>query len=355
MDVKAGIVGYGAAIPRLRVKLTEIASVWGKDGQRMSEGLGVKEKAVAAIDEDSATLAVEASRIAVASAGVSPQKIGAIFVGSESKPYAVKPTASIVADAIGATPNLTAGDFEFACKAGTVGIQACMGMCASGMISYGVAVGADTAQGRPGDALEYTAGSGGAAFVIGSEKGERKPIAIIEETFSFTTDTPDFWRRQHAEFPSHAGRFTAAPAYFKHTIGASKGLLKKANMKPEDFDYAVFHQPNGKFPVRAAAMLGFERKKVEQGLITPLIGNTYSGASMIGLASVLDVAKSGDKIFMVSYGSGAGSDAFSITVTDAIKEKGRRPEESVKEMCGKDKEYVSYAAYIKHRRKIKSM
>ncbi|MEK6923718.1 MAG: hydroxymethylglutaryl-CoA synthase [Candidatus Micrarchaeota archaeon] len=355
MELKAGIIGYGAAIPRLRIKTHEIAKVWGKDGDRIAEGLGVKEKAVASIDEDSATLAVESSRIALATSGIDAQEIGAVFVGSESKPYAVKPTATIVADALGATPELTAADLEFACKAGTASVQVCMGMCISKMIRYGVAVGTDTAQGRPADALEYTAGSGAAAFIISRESDNAEPIAVIDETYSFTTDTPDFWRRQHQEFPSHAGRFTAAPAYFRHVVSACQGLLKKTGTKPEDYDYAVFHQPNGKFPVRAAAMLGFDRKKIEQGLLAPIIGNTYSAASMIGLASVLDVAKPGDKILVVSYGSGAGSDAFAITATDAIKRKARHPSETVRQLAEKDRHYINYAEYAKHRRKIKSM
>ncbi len=347
-----GIVGYGVAIPHYRIKVTEIARVWGKDGMRASAGLGIKEKAVASFDEDSATFAVESSRIALESARIDPALIGAIFVGSESKPYAVKPTATIVADALGATPEMTAADFEFACKAGTAAMQACMGMVASKMIRYGVAIGCDTAQGRPADALEYSAGGGGAAFIIGDAK---ESIAAIDDTYSYTTDTPDFWRRQHAEFPEHAGRFTAEPAYFKHVISAAQGLLKKTNTAPGDYDYAVFHQPNGKFPLRAGKILGFDDAKLTQGLITPFIGNTYSGASMIGLASVLDVAKPGQRILCVSYGSGAGSDAFALTVTDGIKEKGRRPPESVFQLIEKDKEYIDYALYIKHRRKIKSL
>lgn len=351
----AGIIGYGASVPRMRIRVAEIAKVWDKEADRISDGLNVKQKAVAAFDEDSCTLAVEASRVAVETAKIDPQKIGALYVGSESKPYAVKPTAAIVADALGATPNLTAADLEFACKAGTAGIQMCMGLAASGMIEYGIAVGSDTAQGKPGNALEYTAGSGAAAFVIGRKDSASKPIAIINDTFSFTTDTPDFWRRQHREFPEHAGRFTAAPAYFRHVISAAKGLLAKTKTTAEEYDYAVFHQPNGKFPLNAAKMLGFPKEKVERGLITPMIGNTYSGASMIGLASVLDVAKPGEKIFVVSYGSGAGSDAFSITVTDAIKEKGRRPPRTVFELIEADHEFVDYATYAKHRRKIKSL
>jgi len=312
--------------------------------------LNLKEKAVAAFDEDSCTLAVEAAREAIETARINPKQIGAVFVGSESKPYAVKPTATIVAEAIQATPNLTAADFEFACKAGTTGIQACMGMSESGMIDCGLAIGSDTAQGRPGDALEYTAGSGAGAFII----GKQNPIATLDATFSFTTDTPDFWRRQHAEFPRHAGRFTGKPAFFKHVVSAAQGLMKKTGLTTKDFDYVVFHQPNGKFPIEAGKILGFEKEKLEQGLITPFIGNTYSGASMIGLASVLDAAKPGDKILVVSYGSGAGSDAFAITVTEAIKQSGRKPKKTVFEKI-RDKEYVDYAIYAKHRKKIKSL
>ena len=348
-----GIVGYGVYVPRYRITLEEIAKTWRKDGKAISDSLGVKEKAVAGFDEDSCTIAVEAARKAIKQWGNDPQKIGAVYVGSESHPYAVKPTASIVADAIDAGPELTAADLQFACKAGTAGMQICMGLVLSEMpdwIDYGLAIGADTAQGRPGDALEYTAASGGAAFIIG--KNPKEVIASIDETFSYTTDTPDFWRRQHAEFPRHGGRFTGEPAYFKHVINAAEGIMAKAKMKAADFDYAVFHQPNGKFPERAAKMLGFEREKIKQGMLTPLIGNTYSGAAMIGLASILDIARPGEKILAVSFGSGAGSDAFVITVQKPIEKK--RQKIAVLEMI-KEKEYISYAEYAKFRRKLKSL
>lgn len=350
MAAIAGIVGYGSFVPRLRIKAEEIAGVWGKDPMRVIEGLGIKEKAVAAIDEDSATLAVEAAKTAIKSAGIKPTEIGAVFVGSESKPYAVKPTASIVAEAIQATPHLTAADFEFACKAATTGIQACMGMAASGMIKYGLAIGTDVAQGRPNDALEFSAGSGAGAVIVGVQNA----IAEIDGTYSFTTDTPDFWRRQHAHYPMHAGRFTAEPAYFKHVLAAARGLMQKLGTEPKDYQYFVPHQPNGKFPLRAARSLGFEDAKVKQGLLTPLIGNTYSGSSMIGLASVLDVAKPGERILVTSYGSGAGSDALSLTVTKEIARQGRRQAVPVFEQI-KDKHYIDYAHYVKHRKKLRGM
>ena len=349
-NLKCGIVGYGAYVPRMRITVEEIARVWKKDGKQISAGLGVKEKAVGAIDEDAATIAIEAARNALYQSGIDAQKIGAIYAGSESHPYAVKPTATIVCDAINAGPDLTAADLEFACKAGTAGIQMCAGMVESNMIEYGLAIGADTAQGRPNDALEFTAASGGAAIIVG--KKENELIAKLEETYSFTTDTPDFWRRQQAEFPRHAGRFTGEPAYFRHLIAGAKGVMKKAGIEAKDVDYFVPHQPNGKFPTEAAKILGIDQSKLQQALLTPMIGNTYSGSSMIGLASVLDKAKAGDTILVVSYGSGAGSDGFVFTATKNIEKK--RAKVPVLEMI-KENEYIDYAQYVIQRKKLKSL
>jgi hydroxymethylglutaryl-CoA synthase len=256
----SGIVGYGSYIPVYRIKSGEIARVWGEEAHRIEGGLGIIEKAVGGVDEDTATIATEAARNALLRAGISPQKLGALYIGSESHPYAVKPTSTIVAEAIGATPNLTAADLEFACKAGTAGMQMVMGMVESKMIQYGMAIGADTAQGRPGDALEYSAASGGAAYIIGPDK---ESIAKLKCTFSFTTDTPDFWRRNHADYPTHGGRFTGKPAYFRHIIGATQGLLNKSGTKVTDYDYVVFHQPNGKFPLEAAKKMGIPTEKLK--------------------------------------------------------------------------------------------
>ncbi|HDO19743.1 MAG TPA: hydroxymethylglutaryl-CoA synthase [Thermoplasmatales archaeon] len=341
---KVGIVSYGAFIPRHRIKVEEIASTWGKRAEEIKRGLAVYEKSVPSLDEDVATISVEAARAALARCDIDPRDIGAIYVGSESHPYAVKPTGTIVGEAIGATPNLMAADYEFACKAGTAAIQNCIALIKADMIKYGLAIGADTAQSAPGDALEYTAAAGGAAFIIGKDK----VIATINDTCSFTTDTPDFWRREARKYPRHGGRFTGNPAYFRHIMGAARMLMEKVGTEPGDYDYAVFHQPNGKFPVVVARRLGFKDEQIKEGLLTPYIGNTYSGSSPLGLAAVLDVAKPGDRIFLASYGSGAGSDAFDITVTDEMESFPREKAPSVRQLIER-KSYVSYAVYAKYR------
>ena len=344
-----GIITYGAYIPRYRIKVEEIARVWGANAAEISGGLGVFEKAVPDYDENTATFAVEAARVALARRSVDVSEIKAVYVGSESHPYAVKPTAVTVGEAIGATPVMTAADYEFACKAGTAAIQTSMGLVASGMMKYAVAVGADTAQGAPGDALEYTAAAGGAAYVIGNDD----PIAEINDTCSFTSDTPDFWRREGEDYPRHGGRFSGEPGYFKHVESAAKMMMERRGTRPSDYDYAVFHQPNAKFPQKAAKSLGFTAEQIKPGLLVPRLGNTYSGAVPLGLAAVLDIAKPGDRIFVTSYGSGAGSDSFDITVTEAILDKiDRSRAPSVESMLNK-KKYLDYAVYARHKGKIK--
>jgi hydroxymethylglutaryl-CoA synthase len=181
--------------------------------------------------------------------------------------------------------------------------------------------------------------------------GKENVVAEILFTTSYTSDTPDFWRREHQFYPRHAGRFTGEPAYFRHVINAAQNLLKKSGMKPEDFKYAVFHMPNGKFPQMAAKKLGFTKKQMKVGWIAPWMGNTYSGSSPTGLAAILDVAKPGDKIFMVSFGSGAGSDGFIFKVTDKILDVQNKAVK-LRDMLDKGKIYLDYGEYAKFRGKI---
>ncbi|MCP5094436.1 MAG: hydroxymethylglutaryl-CoA synthase [Chloroflexi bacterium] len=343
-DRSVGIVGYGAYVPRYRLPATEVSKMW-------TEGTGgtpIKEKAVNGLDEDVITMSIEAARNALDRGRINPQQIRAVWVGSESHPYAVKPSSTIVAEAIGAVPNTLAGDWEFACKAGTEAMQAAIGFVGSGMAQYALSIGMDTAQGRPGDALEYTAAAGGAALLIGP--GDES-VATIEGSYSFVTDTPDFWRRAHANYPSHGDRFTGEPAYFKHVEGATEALLEALGTTSTDYDWAVFHQPNAKFPMRVAKKLGFSAEQITPGLLSPRIGNTYSGSTMIGLTAILDIAQPGERILMVSYGSGAGSDAFDLRVTDRIDEA--RDRATTTETYISRRTEIDYATYTRFRDKLK--
>ena len=341
-----GICGYGAYVPRLRIDVRSIARVWG----RLGRGFPVPEKSFPGADEDTITMAIEAARAAVARAGIEARELSAVWVGTESKPYAVKPSATVVAEAIGATPLVNAADLEFACKAGTEGMQMAAAFVGSGMAEYAMAIGMDTAQGKPGDELEYTAAAGGAAHIFGPAESS---AARLVASLSFVTDTPDFFRRAHMRYPEHGIRFTGRPAYFHHTLSCARALLQETGLRPADFRWAVFHQPNPRFPREAAEELGFTPAQYDLPMVCKRIGNTYAGNSLLGLAAILDAAEPGDRIFMVSYGSGAGSDGFVFEATGNVA-KHRELAPSVACLLERREFVTEYARYLHNAGKIRT-
>jgi hydroxymethylglutaryl-CoA synthase len=343
-----GIVGFGAYVPRYRIRTADIAAQWGRESEGDAKGPGLVEKTVPGLDEDAITIAVEAARDALARAAVDPRRVGALYVGSESHPYAVKPSGTVVAEALGIGPDVHVADFEFACKAGTEAMFCALSHVKAEQMEFALAIGADTSQGAPADPLEYTASAGGAAFLFG--RGDAVVCEVVA-THTKTSDTPDFWRREGRKYPSHAGRYTGEPAYFEHVLGCASELLKKSGAAPADFAHVVLHMPNDKFPLAAAKKLGFTSAQLEAGFLVREMGNTYSGSSPMGLAAVLDRAKPGDRILLVSYGSGSGSDGFSLRATDALERaKGRAP--SVRAQLDGRKTYLNYAQYAKYRGKF---
>jgi hydroxymethylglutaryl-CoA synthase len=340
-----GISGYGVKIPYYRIKTKDIADAWEKDiNPELS--LLVKEKAVPNFDEDTITISVEAAENALIRAKIEAKQLEALYIGSESHPYAVKPSSVTVAEALGMGNLYYTADTEFACKAGTASMQIVIGLVASGMINNGLAIGADTAQAAPGDALEYTAATGAGAYIFSN----KNLIAELLDTLSYNSDTPDFWRRPREIFPKHGGRFTGESAYFKHVENATDAFLKKTKTKPQDYDYVIFHMPNGKFPRSVAKKLGFTTEQLQLSLTVDVMGNPYSGASPIGLANVLDQARPDETILVSSYGSGSGSDSFSFRTTKRLLEVQKLT------LTTKDylnhKKYIPYAKYLRMRGKL---
>jgi len=333
----SGIIGYGVYTSKFRIREGKI------------------ERSVPFIDENSITAAVEVGKLSLIHSGLDASLVGKVYVGSESNPYAVKPIAAKVSQVLGLGKNLgecvqgvDAIDTEFACKAATSMFKdaAALVNYPKSNIQYAMVIGSDNSQAAPRDQpcgeLDFSVGFGAASFIL----GKNDVIAEIEGCSSCTSDTPDFWRRDGEPYPSHGGRFTGDPAYFKHVRKAAQSLMGQLNLKPVDINYFVAHQPNFQFPTRIAKELGFKEEQFNVGLKFVNFGNTYSGASPIGLAAVLDVAKSNERILVASYGSGAGSDAYSFITTNQIEEKRNRQAFTVKNQASNPfLEFIDYATY----------
>lgn len=327
VDTAVGILSYGCSLPGYCITAETIGQAHGSNGQ-VGRQLGVDQKTVAAIDEDTITLATMAGYQALQNwsaltedPATSPHKdnVQAVFVGSESHPYAVKPSGTIIKTALGLGEQTALADLQFACKAGTQALQITLNYALTGMAPVGLAIGADTAQSRPGDVLEYTAAAGAAAYLVGRPDLAGTPLlARCRGTLSVASDTPDFWRRPGQAYPEHAGRFSGAPGYFAHITQAATALMSELQLTPSQLDWCVFHTPNTKFPQQVAHQLGFTSAQLAPALVVSQIGNTYAAATPLALAAVLDQAQPGQLILAVSYGSGAGADAFVFETLPAL-------------------------------------
>lgn len=336
---KPGIVGYSFYTSRFRIVE------------------GFMERSVPFIDEDPITASVEAGKLSLIHAGIDPKMVGKVYVGSESNPYAVKPIASKVAQVLelgakveGGLQEVDAIDTQFACKAATSMFKDAVALAYYPFLetSYVMVIGADNAQAAPrgtmAGELDFFVGFGASAFIIGCYD----VVAEVEAWYSCTSDTPDFWRRDAEKYPRHGGRFTGEPAYFKHIEKAGMGIMKKFGYRPSDFDHIVLHQPNLTFPIKAAINLGFKEEQYALGLKVSKFGNTYASSSPLGLAAVLDKAKPYQRILLISYGSGAGSDAYIFLTTPHLLKKREGQKFTVEWQA--ENEFIKYIDYSTYRK-----
>lgn len=332
----SGIVGYGVYIPWCRIKVADIAKAWGVAFEFPVE------KTVPFYDEDSITMAVEASLDAIRHAGVEPTKIDAIFFGTTTNPYLEKQGSSTLASMIGTRNDAMLADFANSARCSTVALSACLDALNSGRINCGLVVGTDMLIGRPGEATDYLSSSGAGALVLG--KGDL--IAEIEGGSSYATDFTDTWRSEDMRLPmtTHP-RFMRDYGYIPHVTSAVKGLMEKIRKGPDDFKFAAFSQPDPGYVMRAIRGIGISPDKVAQGMVSQFIGNPGSASVLIALAAILDKAKPGERVLMASYGEGV-SDAFSILPIEKIEEK----RQNIVEEYIERKKYVDYTTYLRWNR-----
>lgn len=341
-----GVVGYGVAIPRYRIEAKLMQSVW-----PLSGGVpGIKEKSVAGVDEDCLTLAAEASYNALRHAGIDAGSIGAVYFGTVSSPYLDKSMAMLLAEVLGISSEAIVSDFGGSTRAGTCAFLGCADLIHSKRAEYGLVVGTDCQVGEVGDPLEFAYGAGAAAFILGKEG----LIAEIGDQYSYSSPYTDSWRASGKMETSRYDdvRLHREAGYGPHMGKAIMGLLAKTNEKPDGFAHLAFYQPDGRSAPGLAKSMKFKKEAMEHSHFAPTIGNTGSSSALIALAASLDNAKVGEKILVASYGSGAGSDAFIVTVGEETEQKrgGTVPVKAYLEP--NNKQHIDYIQYEKIRGRL---
>ena len=345
---RAGIVSYGVHIPRLRITVEETLRVWNNTFLSIvKDQLLVSERVVLLPDEDSVTMAVEASRQALDRCGDTDRQIGGLYLGTCTNPYDSRPSSTILAEALGDNRTLDCTDIQFSTKSGSSALQIARAMVLCGAMDRALAIGSDTINRHtaPGTFQEYVASAAAAAFVVGSEPGQ-----IIAEIGPFDTvisDLSDSFRLDGERYIRSGGlsALESGIGLFKHVGQAVRRYMEKHGCKHTDFDYVVFQQPIGVVPVALSLRLGFSMEQVIPTLIAYELGDIGSASPLVALALTLDQAQPGQRILMASYGFGAGADVTTLTVTENIDQY-RRTGPLVDEQI-KQGQLVDYATAMK--------
>lgn len=313
VNYQVGILSGGVYVPPTLAVISESAN---HPFYETALSLGVRNRSAKVETEDAVTLATMAAQNCLGGQNWS-EFVKSVYLGTETPTYAVGNNAAAVADFLGISgKGVRTATMEFACRAGTLAlIQSIHEAALSDDLSLVLA--ADMAGGAAGDILSLTGGIGGVAFAVGGVGHRSDWIAEVCNVTSYTDRRSDFWRAKDEMTPRHAGAYSSQS--YLETVEHSVGyFLAETGAVLSDFDHVVFHQPNLKLPLRVQKKLGLTDEQMALGLVFGEMGNVYAATALIGLQKVLESAKPGQNILVVSYGSGAGSDAIWLQTTEPI-------------------------------------
>ena len=322
----AGIVSYGAYIPRYRL---------GKE----TTGWGLPiEKPVANFDEDSITMAVAAGMDCIK--GLKREAVDALFFATTTSPYIEKQGAATIAAAIDLRRNILANDITNSLRAGTLALRSALDSITAGTTKQVMVAAADSRMAAPRSEADQTFGDGAAALLLGNNG----VIANVVDSYSVSDETLDVWRAEGDQFVrTWEDRFTLETGYLSVLPEAISGLLKKCKLTPKNITKAVYYGPNPRRHGEMARRLGFDPQTQVQDPLFGRMGNTGAAYSLMLLVAALEEANPGDKILLASYGDGA--DAYLLEVTDEVKKlKSRR---GVKVHLESKKILNDYSNYIR--------
>jgi hydroxymethylglutaryl-CoA synthase len=341
--MNSGVVGYGAYVPRFRIKRDEYVKAWGSFSPR-----GVEEKAVMGLDEDVVTMTVESSVNALKRAGIGASQLNGMFFGSTSAPYAEKLSSSTIVASLDGPSEIFVADLGVSTKAGTAALLSCLDFVSSGRGDLGLVGVSDMSQAMPTDSLDHGLGGGSASFVI----GRNDAMASIEGAHCSSLEIiGERYRRYGERLVKDLGVGAYTEQAFNQALTISvTGLLTNLGLKADEFAYAVFQQFDGRTAYDIGKKLGFKDNQISPSMTVTKIGDSGSASPLIGLCAVLDIARPGDRILVASYGSGSGSDAISLVATGQLVE--RRNKAPMVENYLAQKEYIDYLTYLKFRRML---
>jgi hydroxymethylglutaryl-CoA synthase len=306
-----GIRSYGGYVPRLRLnKMIIFGSMGWLNPANIMNAQG--EKAVANFDEDAVTMATAAAMDCIA--GFDRADIGGVYLATTTASYKERLCANLVAGALAADESIRTADFGGGLKAGTTALMAALDAAAAGSVNNVVVSAADCRIGKMASVQEFMFGDGAGSMLVSSGDDV---IAEYKGSFSTGHDFVDHMRGANTKYDRQwEERWMRDVGVGQFIPEAINGLCEKLGMAPGDFAKIIYPSYFGGARKAINKKLGVEPEKIQDNM-QAVIGDTGTAQPLLMLAKALEDAKPGDKLLVVSYGSGC--DALAFEVTDAIK------------------------------------
>jgi 3-hydroxy-3-methylglutaryl CoA synthase len=250
-----GIDSFSFYAPRYFVDLKELAVVRKIDPNKFRKGLLLKEMRLPEVDEDIISMGLKAGYGALIRGNISPKKIDAVFVGTETITYAVKSVSNIFADLLGISLNSMTQDIYNACAGGTLAIINAIALIKQEIINRALVICTDVCSYNLGSSSEPTQGSGAIAFVI--SKNPR--VARFSKKYGkISANINDFFRPAHEKNAKVFGHYSVE-TYLNFQLSAYDDLIK--NIGNFHADFYTFHAPFAKLPIKCMQHIILKRWK----------------------------------------------------------------------------------------------
>lgn len=338
------LTGWGAYAPSLTLTNADLEKMVDTNDEWIVSRTGVRERHIAGPGETTASMAAVAGLRAIATAGLTPDDIDLIIVGTLTPDYPMPSTAALVKDAIG-NKRAAAMDVAAACSGFVYGYATAQAYVSSGMARHVLVIGAETLS-RCTDfsdrstCILFGDAAGAAVLSASDEPGGTLGIEMTTEpSGAFLIWLP----AGGSSRPANATTLAAGEHFMKmkgtetfkmavRTLGStSLASVARAGIELKDIDLVVPHQANMRIIEALAKSLDFPMDRVFVNL--EHYGNTSAASVPLALSEAVAAGrvKQGDRLLLVAFGAGLTSGAITLQWTadpaNAARAAGIGPED----------------------------
>lgn len=314
----AAIAGTGHYVPEKVLTNADLERMVETSDEWIRTRTGIGERRIAGANEFSSDMGAAAGRMALANAGVAPEDVEAIYVGTCTPDMFFPSTACLIQAALGAK-RAYGFDVSAACSGFLVALDTAAAAIESGRIQNALVVGAEklssvTDWTQRDTCVLFGDGAGAVVLKPSDRPGVRSTLLGVDGNLDDLLYLPGGGCRHPASAESVRDRLhfihMAGRETFKVAVTtmfeAAKEATRRAGLTIEDIDWMIFHQANLRIIDAVAQRLGGPEIARKAIVNIDRYGNTSAASIPLALSEAVadGRVKSGDKILMVAFGGG---------------------------------------------------